>query len=147
MASRHFSVRASAQIRRGAVAIEFILVSLMLVLTFVSIIEISRMLMVQQVLVNAAREGVRRAVVPNSTDAELTGADGVLTHYVESAGIPATYDVDVYVNGTLSDVDSALPHDEIRVQLTVPYADVSWGFLRFAPGNGTLTAGVVMRKE
>jgi Flp pilus assembly protein TadG len=123
-------------------------------LAVVGMVELSRAIMVHQVLVNCAREGARRAVVPGATDVQLTGStaegdsmDGVMTSYLQAAGIPATYTVETLVNGTAGSVSSAASHDQITVRVSVPYSDVSWGFLRFMPTNATLRAAVVMRKE
>ncbi len=142
------SRRLSARNRRGAGALEVVLVSNFILLPMiVGTIELTRAFMVQQVLVNAAREGARRAVVPNATDAELTGVDGILPHYLSAGGIPDTYTVEIYVNDVLSNVDSALSQDEVRVQVTVPYSDISWIGSVFVPSDTTLGSATVMRKE
>lgn len=148
LAARRLAARRlAARRRRGAVALEFAIVFPILLIAIVGLVELSRVLMVQQVMINAAREGARRAVVPASNDAELTGENGILSHYLSNAGIPATYTVQVLVNGSPSTVVAASPHDELTVVVSIPYGDVTWGFTTFFAGNANLVAGVTMRKE
>lgn len=133
--------------RRGAAALEFILVSVIFLLTLLGMIELSRAVMVQQVVVNAAREGARRAVTPGATDADLTGDNGVVTHYLSSAGIGGTFTVTTYVNGSESSLAAAKSHDELKVQVSVPFSDVSWGIMAFFPSDTVLSSTATMRKE
>ena len=135
------------QVRRGAVALEFIIVSMIFVLALLGIVELSRFIMVRQVLVNAAREGVRRAVVPGATDADLTGTNGVITKYVQGAKMGGTITATTLVNGSTASLSTASSHDTIAVQLSVPFSDVSWGIMQFIPGSAQLVAEVTMRKE
>ena len=139
--------RRSSRQRQGAVALEFILVSGIFIMTVLGMAELSRAIMVRQVLVNAAREGARRAVVPGATDAALTGGSGVITKYVQGAQMGGTTTVAILVNGTQASLSTAHSHDTIAVRLSIPWQDVSWGIMRFIPVSTTLTAEVTMRKE
>src|SRR5690606_32800631 len=58
----HRSYRLFRRNRRGASAVEFALVAPIFVLFVFGMVEYGRMVMVQQVLTNASREGARRAV-------------------------------------------------------------------------------------
>jgi Flp pilus assembly protein TadG len=133
--------------RRGAAALEFVLVSVIFVLTLLGMIELSRAVMVQQVVVNAAREGARRAVVPGATEADLTGENGVITHYLTRVQTGGTYTVTIYVNGEESSLPAANSHDQVTVQVSVPFSDVSWGILTFFPSTTVLSSAATMRKE
>ena len=53
--------------RRGAAAVEFAVVAPIFLLLVFGMIEYGRMVMVQQVLTNASREGARVAVLDGST--------------------------------------------------------------------------------
>lgn len=130
--------------RRGATTLEFALVIIMFLLTVLGMVEISRAVMVRQVLVNAAREATRRAVVPGATVAEVTG---ILNNYALGSHMGGTWTPKYYVNGTEEpDLTSANSHDEIAVSVEVPFSDVSWGLMRYV-SNSTLAAQVTMRKE
>ena len=58
--------------RRGVAAVEFALVAPLFFTLILGIIEFGRMMMVQEILVNAAREGARAAILPGETDAQVT---------------------------------------------------------------------------
>ena len=57
--------------RQGAAVVEFAVVAPVFVLLVFGMIEFGRAVMVQQVLVNASREGARQAVLDGSTVAEI----------------------------------------------------------------------------
>ncbi|PHS11675.1 MAG: hypothetical protein COA78_09170 [Blastopirellula sp.] len=150
----HISVRSK---RSGAVALEFVITSFVLLIAIVGIIELSRAIMVNQVLINAAREGARNVVIPGATDESF---DQVMDHYLRSAGIqPDLCTVEVYKNLTEEqhsdpslrpspiNVENTSSHDEITVLVGVPFSDVSWGFMNFIANDTVLSAEVVMRKE
>ena len=54
--------------RRAAAIVEFALIAPLFLLLFLGIVEMGRLLMVQGMLVNAAREGARQATLPLETD-------------------------------------------------------------------------------
>ena len=57
--------------RRGAAVVEFAVVSPVLILLIFEILEFGRLVMVQQVLTNASREGARRAILEQTTSSEI----------------------------------------------------------------------------
>ena len=63
--------RAGRKRRRGAAVIEFAVVAPLLFLLILVIFEFGRMVMAHQILTNAAREGARRAILEQSTAAEV----------------------------------------------------------------------------
>ncbi len=65
--------RRSAIARRhtGAAVVEFAVVAPLLVMLTFGMIEISRIVMVKQLLINASREGARLAVLPTATDQQV----------------------------------------------------------------------------
>ena len=64
--------------RRGAATVEFAVVAPVFFLLVFGMIEYGRMVMVQQIIVNAAREGCRAAVLDGSTGPSITGAEYVV---------------------------------------------------------------------
>jgi Flp pilus assembly protein TadG len=125
--------------RRGAAAVEFALVAPLFFTVILGIIEFGRMLMVQEILVNAAREGARAAVVPAETDSQVTT---VVTNYMTAAGISGYTE-------TLTPALSTNPTSgtALTVTVSVPCSTVSWlGGSTWFSGK-TLTSTVVMVKE
>ena len=125
--------------RRGAAAVEFAVVSPVLFLLIFGMIEYGRMVMVQQVITNAAREGARKGVLDGTTNSDVTT---VVSNYLTSASISgATTTV------TPTNPSNATYGGTVTVTVSVPYSKVSWLPHNFWLGSKTLTATSVMRRE
>lgn len=127
-----------APTRRGAAVVEFAVVAPLLFALTLGMMEVSRMVMVKQLMVNASREGARLAVLPGSTKAEVIA--------LVSQELTATS-----VNGVSVDVNpdplAAGVGDPITVSLNVEAATVSWVPTPLFSFNQTLNASTTMRKE
>ena len=114
----HKLCRSCRRDRRGAAVVEFALVAPIFFLLVFGMIEYGRMVMVQQILTNASREGARRAVLDGSTTAGVVNS---VTSYLQSSSITgATVTVTTsapvapdYANG-------------MTVTVTIPFSQVSW---------------------
>ena len=104
-------------------------------------IEFGRMVMVQQVITNASREGARRAVLDGATTQEVT--DTVET-YLSSGAVPAE-SVDITVSPN-PPTDAAFG-EPVTVTVSVPFTDVSWIPTPFFLGDTDMAAQTVMRRE
>jgi Flp pilus assembly protein TadG len=124
--------------RSGAAAVEFALVAPLLVLLVLGMIEFGRMIMVEQILTNAAREGARKAVLPGVTQAQVETA---IDDYLKNSSVKGQ-------SRTVSpNPGSATGGTSITVTVSVPYNSVTWlPVSRFLSGK-TLSASVIMRKE
>jgi Flp pilus assembly protein TadG len=125
--------------RRGVAAVEFALVAPIFFTLILAIIEFGRMMMVQQVLVNAAREGARASVLPGETDSQVTS---VVSNYMSASGVSGYTE-------TLSPTEASAPSSGTNMTLTVsvPCSTVSWlGGSTWFSGK-TLSASVVMVHE
>ena len=125
--------------RTGAAAVEFAIVLPVFVLLVFGMIEYGRMVMVQQVITNASREGARRAVLDGATSSEVQSA-------------VSTYLTNASVNGgscTLNPANpaSAASGDPITVTVSVPFSSVSWLPSPMYLGGKTLSAATTMRRE
>ena len=111
-------VRRSRERRRGAAAAEFAVVLPVFVLLIFGILEFGRMIMVQQILTNASREGARLACIDGSTESNVQTA---VTEFLTNASVTG-----VTVTCTPSTLSSATPGSQITVQTSVPVDQVSW---------------------
>ncbi|TWT43375.1 TadE/TadG family type IV pilus assembly protein [Botrimarina hoheduenensis] len=124
---------------RGVAAVEFAVVAPVFFLVVLGIIEFGRMVMVQQVITNAAREGARIAVLDSATTARV---ETRVTDYLNSANLRGS-SVTITPNPpTLAGFDQP-----VSVQVDVPFAAVSALSRPFLAGSRTLTATAVMRRE
>jgi Flp pilus assembly protein TadG len=122
-------------------------VPLLFIIIF-GIIEFGRMLMVEQMLANAARAGVREAVLSGAktTAALNTNIISSLT----SAGVTAVttsqivWTVNGVVGADVSTVDLT-PNVPVSVTITVPFSQVSWAKMIFQ--SSLLRGQCTMRKE
>lgn len=72
---------------RGSAIVEMAVVLPLFVMLLVGIVEFSRVLMVKQVITNAAREGARAGAI-NLDDAQaLANANSVTQNYITSSGV------------------------------------------------------------
>jgi Flp pilus assembly protein TadG len=120
--------------------VEFAIVAPIFVLFVFGMIEYGRMVMVQQILTNASREGARVAVLEGATEAEVVDA---VVQYCNSSRVPinaANVDVD-------PDPQAAGFGTPVSVSLQVPFTDVSWLPSPMYLGAAQLNAASVMRKE
>ena len=132
--------QSSRKKRRGAAVVEFAVVAPIFLLFVFGLIEYGRMVMVQQVLTNASREGARVAVLEGSTDADVVTA---VVSYCAASRITITED-DVSIP---QDPATAGNGDPVAVTVGVAFRDVSWLPSPMYLGAAQLSATSVMRKE
>lgn len=125
--------------RRGAAAVEFALIAPLFVIMFFGIIEFGRAMMVQQIVVQASRDGAREAALPGAT---LDSVRDVVQQFADDSGLEISRDNIV----ATPDPASTSNNEPITVRVVIDLADVSWlpgTFLRSARLEGTTT----MRSE
>jgi Flp pilus assembly protein TadG len=128
--------------RPGAAAVELAVILPFLMVLFLGMIEFGRVMMVEQIITNAARESCRSAVLPGQT---IDGARTVAVNYLSNSGIqlssPSTQ-VTVSPDPTTSAQGAA-----ITVSVSVPYSSVSWLPSALFMSGKNLMSSVVMRLE
>jgi len=125
--------------RRGVAVVEFAVVAPLFFLLVFGMIEFGRMVMVQQVITNASREGARIGVLDGATTADVTTA---VNNYLTSAAVQgATVTVDP------SPPSSAGYGAPVTVTVSVSFNQVSWLPSPMFLGGQTLSAVTVMRRE
>lgn len=134
--------RPCRKIRRGAAAVEFAVVAPVFFLMIFGMLEFGRMVMVQQVLTNASREGARVAVLDGATNSEVVDAvEAYLTGgQIDASAATVTVDPE--------DPASAGYGEAVTVTVSVAFGDVSWlSAPFFAEADSDLTASTSMRRE
>lgn len=123
----------------GAAVVEFAVVSPLLVTLTFGMIEISRVVMVKQLMINASREGARLAVLPTSTEQQVIDqVQGELAAaYIRSATI------------TLSpqSLASAPAGTPVSVAIQVNASEISWLPKPMFVINQVISATTTMRRE
>lgn len=125
--------------RQGASVVEFAIVAPVFFLLVFGMIEYGRMVMVQQVLTNASREGARQAVLDGSTTALVTT---VVTGYLSSSSITGAT-----VTVTPDPPGNAAFGEPVTVTVSVAFSQVSWIPSPMFLGGTTMSATTVMRRE
>jgi Flp pilus assembly protein TadG len=114
-----------AQPRRGAAAVELAMLSPLLVALLLGVWEVGRLIQVNQILSNAAREGGRQASTGLLSNSQV---QTVVLQYLQRAGLPTANATVTVTNVTSSsrDATAAQQLDQFRVTVTVPVADIKW---------------------
>ena len=138
--ARYFTKgRRKTRSRRGAAVVEFAVVAPILILLIMGMIECGRMIMVQQILTNASREGARRAVLEAADVGEV---NSVVNEYLASTSVTgASVTIDPTSLSTLGF------GDRVTVTISVPFDDVSWLPVPKFFGENELSATTVMNAE
>jgi len=139
MFRKQLSAHGGRSLRIGAAVVEFAVVSPVLILVLLGMIECGRMIMVQQSLTTAAREGARAAIVPGTSRAM---AKEVVESFLARVGVSGAK---VRVrNRTTTSVAHGEP---ITVTVTVPFSRVSWLPKPFFLRHTILSSAATMRRE
>jgi len=127
--------------RRGVATLELALILPVFLTLTVGIIEFGRGFMVQQVVTNAAREGARHAILPGVTNAEVTAK---AREFLAAGRVDPSK---VEVTTTPANLQTATTGTQVRVQVRVAYADVTWIPVPWFLGQTSLASETVMRHE
>ena len=125
--------------RRATAAVEFAIVAPVFLLLVFGMIEYGRMVMVQQIITNASREGARTAVLDGATTSSVQSA---VNSYLASGSISGAT-----VTVSPNPPSSAQYGDPVTVTVSVPFSQVSWLPSPMYLGATTLTSATVMRRE
>jgi Flp pilus assembly protein TadG len=119
--------------------VEFAIVAPLFFLLIFGMIEFGRMVMVQQVITNASREGARVAVLDGATFSEVQTA---VENYTSSASLEGA---EVSVNP--NPPSSAGYGEAVTVVVSISFDQVSWLPSPMFLGGSTMSATTVMRRE
>jgi Flp pilus assembly protein TadG len=109
--------------RSGVTTVEFALVAPVFFLFVFALIEMGRMMMIQQSLTNAAREGCRTAVMANTNSG--SDVDAAVRNYLLSVTSKASNPGKVRVT-TPSGLANCASGTNLKVTVELDYQDVTW---------------------
>lgn len=126
---------------KGQAVVETALVLPLVFMLLLGILEFGRILMIQQALTNAAREGVRQGAIQMDDAMALLTADAVVSDYLTRTG----------VNQSLTDIHAAflVLNGSPAIEVQIDYAYTS-GLVAWVPGisdSFSLQSRAVMRRE
>lgn len=136
--------RKNVSLRSGVAAIELALVAPVFFLLVFGLIEFGRMMMVQQSLTNAAREGCRTAVMASTISS--SDVDAAVRDYLQSIMHNASNVDEVRVT-VPSGLASCASGTDLTVAVEVNYTNVSWVPLGYLGLNPTIRAAQTGRRE
>ncbi|MFO0912904.1 MAG: TadE/TadG family type IV pilus assembly protein [Pirellulales bacterium] len=120
--------------------VEFAIVAPLFIMLVFGIMEFGRMVMVQQVLANAVREGARVAVLDGATATSITTS---VNRSLNMASVP-----NAIVTVSPSNPSTAALGDPITVTARLTYGQVSWlPAPMYVSREHSLQASCVMRRE
>ncbi len=122
--------------RRGVAAVEFAVIFPVLMILAFGLWEYGRLVEVQQVLSNAAREGGRMAATGHKSNTEVKQH---VRMYLDAQGLNTTGMSDPEVTNLTSaersDPRDAEQLDRFRVRVNFPTANCRWFFFRYTSAN------------
>ena len=129
----------------GLAVVEFAVIAPVLVFLVLGMIELSRALMVKDILTDSARKSCRTGILMTGTnDAVTADAKSILTSNNISA---ANATVTIFVNGQSGDVSKAPPDTKISVKVSIPVSDVAWITPLFLSGSNVESETIVMMSQ
>ena len=129
---------------RGVAAVEFALVAPVFLLLMFALIEMARMMMVEQSLTNAAREGCRTAVLATTTNS--SDVESAVRDYLRSVTSNA-HNADKVRVTTPTGLSGTPSGADVTVAVEVNYTDVSWLPLGYLGLNPTIAAEQTGQRE
>lgn len=127
------------QTRRGAAVTEFAVVAPIMIMLTMGMIEIGRMVMVKQVMVNASREGARLGALPGTSNAEVMSR---VQQELQSSSITG-----VTISITPENLVMAPAGSQVKVSLHVPSSQISWVPNPLFSFSKSITTSTTMRRE
>jgi Flp pilus assembly protein TadG len=130
--------------RSGATTVEMAIVTPFFFFLVFGLVEFARMVMVQQVLTNAAREGTRVATLATTTNQQ--DVDTAVRNFLSSSISNATSSSIMTVTTNPSSFGSLTSGTPITTTVSVNFSDVSWMPASFL-GSAVLKGQATMIRE
>jgi Flp pilus assembly protein TadG len=114
--------------RRGIAAVELAVVAPLVLVLLVGLLEVGRLVQVNAIVCNAAREGARKASTGANT---FTDVQTTVSNYLTNAGITnqsgltvTVYNVSQGNSGPQFNPSQAITLDQLQITVTLPYTNV-----------------------
>jgi Flp pilus assembly protein TadG len=131
--------------RFGAAAVEVAILAPLLAGLVVGMFQMSRIIMIKEVLCDAARKGCRTGIWPNRANSDITAdVNNILT---DAGFTSSNATITILVNGNAVDASTAQQNDQISVQVSMPLSKVGWLPLFFDSGITLSSETVVMMRQ
>lgn len=130
-----------ARDERGLASVEMAIVSLVLVMLTFGGMEYGWMFFRLQQVSNVSREAVRRAVLPDSNNADVSARAGVI---MGGFGMGSTSYTLTTIPGSVS---TASVQDPVTVTVAVPYSEIGLTGMPIFPTPANITASATMSRE
>jgi Flp pilus assembly protein TadG len=129
--------------RLAGAAVEFALVLPFLATILLGMFEISRAILIKELLSDAVQSACRRASLPGKTNADVTAQ----VDTIMSANNIQGYSTTILVNGTAMDVSYAQRYDTVSVKVSVPVPQVFWATTFFITNKMIESETVAMMRQ
>lgn len=126
---------------RGTIVVEAALTLPLLALLMVGVLEFGRILMIKQIITNAAREGARVAAVNLNDTEALDSATAVAQDYLNRSGVDLSL---VTIAPDFSDLNGT---EAVRVSIDYEFGSDLSGWIPGIPQKMDLRSEVMMRRE
>ena len=132
--------------RSAAAAVEMALVASFLGLLVYGMVELSRGMMVKEILSNAARKGCNTGIKPNKTNTDIVNdVNNILAdNNIDSTKATIT----ILVRGqAYSSTNPPKAQDPVSVQVSIPVSATTWGSMVILAGQQIESEAVVMMRQ
>jgi Flp pilus assembly protein TadG len=138
-------VRRKRPRRAGVAMLELAIVLPIFLLLVLGIIEMGRVMMLNQMATNGCREACRQAIVPGAKHEDILQ---VANGYLDASGVSSTGRVVQIRNesGSVVKLGNIQSHEPVTVRVEFPYAGNTWGFTSIM-GTKKLVSQATMRRE
>ncbi len=124
------------QSRRGVAAVEAAVLLPVALIMLLGTWEVGRMIEVDQILNNAAREGGRSASTGQYTNSQV---QQTVLNYLQNAGLPSTLATVTVTDMTSpgTDCTAAAELDQLQVAISMPFTAVRWSAATLVTNSST----------
>jgi Flp pilus assembly protein TadG len=139
------SRRAVAIRRRGIAAVEFAVLAPFLAMLMLGTFELTRGIMVKQLLNDAARKACRTGIQPQKANTDVIAE---VNNILSDNGVPAAdATITIQVNGVTIDCSTAKQNDKVSVKVAIPTSDTFWAGEYFLKSTSIESDSIAMLRQ
>ena len=131
--------------RRGIAVVEFAVLAPCITVLLLGMFEMSRGIMVKEVLNDAARRACRVGILPIKANSDVTAT---ITNILTDNNLPTTHvTTTIQVNGVTVDCSTAQQSDKITVKISIPTSDTFWISTYFLKSTSLESDSITMMRQ